>query len=94
MLGFDPVSVTLHVQDKVVQQKQLLLNADFSVFCYETWGCYEVTGVQGAIEIVFKLGVEKCGKGQGWFQKCTAFRLDQKHSAMDSTASPNVCILK
>lgn len=30
----------------------------FSVFCYETWRCYDVTGVQGAIEIMFKFRVE------------------------------------
>lgn len=43
-LGFGPVSVPLRVQDIAVQQKQLLLSADFNVFCYETWRRYEVTG--------------------------------------------------
>lgn len=30
----------------------------FSVFCCKTWRCYDITGVQGAIEIMFKFRVE------------------------------------
>lgn len=30
----------------------------FSVFCYETWRCYDVTGVQGVTETMFQFRVE------------------------------------
>lgn len=50
--------------------------------------------MRGAREIMFKLGEEKCAKGQGYFQKCTAFGLGQKHGAVGLTAPPNICVVK
>lgn len=65
--------------------------AGFSVFCYEAWRHYEVTGVRRALEIMFKLGVERV---RDIFHKCTAFGLSRKHGAVGLTAPPNICILK
>lgn len=36
----------------------------FSVFCYETWRHYDVTGVQGAVEIMFKFRVENMARAR------------------------------
>lgn len=44
--------------------------------------------------IMFKLGVEGCGKGQECFHKCAAFGLGQKHGAVGSTAPANICVLR
>ena len=44
-----------------------------------------------ALEIMFKLGVERV---RDIFHKCTAFGLSRKHGAVGLTAPPNICILK